>query len=96
MESISKDQGILSRIELSNGKAFEVVHNMDAFGLSLQDAIDAWTARNQVAWRKPKWTAESFCRYVMRKQELVPDLFCVTKKRFYEVCAEQGFNPTSI
>lgn len=53
---------------------WSVYHNLqDTFGLSIEDALQNWMFRTR------KYTAKSFCKYVMSKD---PSLVCMTEKQF--------------
>ena len=59
---------------------FDLVHNLDEFGLSIDAALMNWSARTNT------FTEEDFIEYVKLKDPV--NLICVTKKRYDELKAE--------
>ena len=52
---------------------FEVVHNLKSFGIDIDDALVNWLHRTK------KFTAKSFCKYVMSKDE---SFVCMDSEHF--------------
>lgn len=52
---------------------FEVYHNLQHFGLDIEDAFTNWVYRTQ------KYTRKSFCNYVMSKDI---NIECLSKEEF--------------
>lgn len=59
---------------------FDLVHNLDEFGLSLDAALINWSARTNT------FTEDDFIEYVKSKDPV--NLICVNKKRYDALKAE--------
>jgi len=59
---------------------FDLVHNLDEFGLSIDAALMNWSARTDT------FTEEDFIEYVKSKDPV--NLICVPKKQYDKLKAE--------
>lgn len=67
-----------SQIKFNRGKkkyVFNVVHNLEDFGLGIMAAFENWSVRTN------DWTIQSFCKYVVSKD---PQNFVCMPKAHYE------------
>jgi len=64
--------------ELSNGKKFDVYHNL---GDQVQNAFDQWVIRTS------EYTVESFCQFINEKTEIVlaDDLYAYSQNEWDEI-----------
>ena len=87
MEKIERDQAILATLQLHKDgrpwKQFEIVHNIDSYGMDIQNALDSWIARTK------NFTDVSFCEYVLSKFD--DEAICMPKKRFDKICKKAGY-----
>jgi len=93
---IHKDQGILSVVTFGGrliDVTFKVVHNLPAFGLDMQDDIDAFVNRPKMLIRGGV-TPQVFCNFVLKRhKKLAGEIFCVPQKMFLRVCKAANFEP---
>lgn len=69
-----------SLVELSNGERFSIFHNLEQFGLNIDDALINWLARTNV------YTNKSFCEYLEDKDP--ENIIALTAKEFYELMSK--------
>ena len=93
--NIEKDMCVLSTLSLVRDgkiwKQFDIVSNMEAFGINPQEQVNKWLGRK--IKRTKKYTAEAFCDFVERRFPQHPELFVVTKGKFDKVCRDANFTP---
>lgn len=53
---------------------WNIVHNLDDFGLSIESALQNWGARTK------RYTINSFCDYVVSKDKI--NLMCMPKSKY--------------
>jgi len=69
--------------QVSHTENWDIVHNLNDFGLNIMDAFVNWSARlkaGEVA------TVDNFIEYVVSKDK--ENLFCVTKAKYDELVEE--------
>lgn len=64
-------------VHKGKNRTIEVVHNLQDFGLDIENAFINYTARAEVI------TAQGFCNYVVSKDSF--NLICITKDRYDEL-----------
>lgn len=65
-----------AKIKFNRGKqkyVFNVVHNLEDFGMGIVVAFDSWSMRTDT------WTIQSFCEYVEGKD---PNFICMPKAKY--------------
>jgi len=60
---------------------FEVIHNLKSYGIDIEDAATCWI------YRTKKFTAKSFCNYVLSKD---PSFVCMDSEQ-YERLSKMGY-----
>ena len=91
-----QDQAVLTEFQLfRDGKPWKklyIVHNLEAFGIDPQMALNKWLNRRIQARRK-KYNEESFCDFGHKQHSNIADLICVTKNKFDKICRQENYTP---